>query len=83
MREEQWLACTDPTLMLEFLRGKVSDRKLRLFAVGSVRLVSTWLVHPNSRAAVEASERVAEGISSPDILAPVYRAAWDVLPLEP
>src|SRR5262249_4662402 len=35
------------------------------------------------RAAVEASERVAEGISSPDILAPAYRAAWDVLPLRP
>ncbi len=83
MTEAEWLTCSDPTPMLEFLRGKASDRRLRLFAVGSVRLVFRWLVHPNSRAAVEASERVAEGINSPDILATAYRAAWDVLPLEP
>ena len=83
MTEAEWLACADPTPMLEFLRGKASDGKLRLFAVESVRLVSKLLVHPNSRAAVEASERVAEGVSSADILAPIYRAAWDILPLEP
>jgi hypothetical protein len=30
--EYQWLACRDPVPMLAFLRGKASDRKLRLFA---------------------------------------------------
>ena len=83
MIEAEWIACGDPEKMLEFLRAKASDRKLRLFAVESVRLASKWLIHPNSLAAVEASERVAEGVSSTDILAPFYRAAWDVLPLEP
>src|SRR5579871_2951415 len=32
MTEKEWLAFTDPTPMLAFLYGRVSDRKLRLFA---------------------------------------------------
>src|SRR5688572_4781178 len=36
MTEAEWLACDDLKLMLDFLLGKVSDRKLRLFACGCV-----------------------------------------------
>jgi hypothetical protein len=60
MTEAEWLVCQDPLAMLEFLRGKVSDRKLRLFAVACVRRLSPLLV-PEARAALEVAERVAEG----------------------
>src|SRR5262249_19147394 len=32
MTEQEWLGGTDPEPMLDFLRGRASDRKLRLFA---------------------------------------------------
>jgi hypothetical protein len=35
--EAEWLACTDPKPMLEFLRSQASERKLRLFAVACLR----------------------------------------------
>jgi len=33
MTEHEWFTSTDPKLMLDFLKGRASRRKLRLFAV--------------------------------------------------
>ena len=63
MNEAEWLAATDPTTMLEFLRDKASGRKLRLFAVAVARLLSHRLPD-DLRGAVDAGERVADGLAS-------------------
>src|SRR3712207_6387854 len=38
MDEARWLSCDDPRKLVEWLRGKTADRKLRLFACAFWRL---------------------------------------------
>jgi hypothetical protein len=62
MTEGEWLVCTAPQKMLEFLRGKASDRKLRLFACACHRRV--WQVpvaDDELLGAVDSLERYADG----------------------
>jgi len=67
MTEAEWLACKDPQPMLEFLRGKVSDRKLRLFAVACAYFL--WdLLNESSRQLITALERYADGAASKEDL---------------
>jgi hypothetical protein len=61
MTETEWLACTDPMQMLEFLRGKVSERKLRLFAAAGFRRLVGLLPDPRQRRGIEVLELLAEG----------------------
>jgi len=60
MTEAEWLACTDPEPMLEFLRGKASERKMRLFACACCRRIWGVLEHPLGREAVEVAECYAD-----------------------
>jgi hypothetical protein len=74
MTEQAWLESANPNLMLDFLRGKVSDRKLRLFACACIRSYWVWarLQYESSRLAVEMAERFVDGEATSDDL----DAAW-------
>ena len=60
MTKAEWLACTDPEQMLEYLRGKASDRKLRLFGVACCRRMWNLLSNKYSRKALTIAERYAD-----------------------
>lgn len=61
MTESEWLACTDPGPMVEFLRDKASDRRLRLFACACCRNIWHLVEDQPNRQAVEIVERHADG----------------------
>jgi hypothetical protein len=60
MTKAEWLECGEPEVMLSFLRSRVSDRKLRLFAVACCRHIWPLLIDDRSRQAIELAERFAE-----------------------
>jgi hypothetical protein len=80
MTEAEWLACTDPQKILEFMRGKASDRKLRLFACAFGRAVrdSQHLLGPST---VAVAERYADRLASDQDLAS-ERRTWACSPEE-
>src|SRR5262249_43937823 len=69
-----WNHCIDPRSMLDFLSGKASPRKLRLFATGCV--LRAWEVLEDDdptrmaccRSAVETAERYADGLVSAEAM---------------
>jgi hypothetical protein len=58
--EATWWACDDPVKMLKCLRGKASDRKLRLFACACCRAAQPLLSIDPLRRGVETAERYAD-----------------------
>ena len=78
MTEAEWLASTDPMMMLyEFMADSLSPRKLRLFAVACCRRVWHLLGDERSRSGVEISERFVDSLASEAELQVCHVAAWD------
>src|SRR5262245_54989467 len=61
MTEVEWLKCTDPETMLDFLCDMGSERKLRLFACACCRSIRHLLRDERSQEAVMAGEAFADG----------------------
>ena len=62
LTEAEWLAWSDPNPMLEYLRGRISERKARLFAVVCCRRMLGWAeAGAEERHAVDVAERYADG----------------------
>jgi hypothetical protein len=64
MTEQEWLECTNPEYMMPALRGKSSNRKLRLLVVAVCQKVRHLMVGEESRRAVQVAERFAVGKAS-------------------
>jgi len=74
MTAAEWLTCTNPTPMLNVLRGKASERKLRLFAVACCRRDLDEHADEQRTAAVASAERLADGQGTMAMLAAVRAA---------
>jgi hypothetical protein len=68
MTEAEWLACTDSTAMLEFIRLRASERKMRLVACACCRRIWHLLIDARSRQAVEDAESHVDGLINRDRL---------------
>ena len=67
MTEAEWLGCTDPMPMLEFVSRTATGRKLRLFGVACSRHI--WeKIDELGREAIEVAERYADGQAGSDAL---------------
>jgi hypothetical protein len=75
MTEAEWLACAALDRMLAAVRPEASDRKLRLFACACARRAWQRLWQRPAREAVEAAERLADGLLAEADLAPVRQAS--------
>ncbi|MDY3553783.1 hypothetical protein R5W24_002897 [Gemmata sp. JC717] len=67
MTEAEWLAATNPTPMLIFLRAKASNRKLRLFSVACCCRIKQLIYSPWDKV-LEAAEQFADGLIRPNEL---------------
>jgi hypothetical protein len=79
MTPDDWLACTDPDAMLDFLGDRISQRKRRLFACGCCRRIWHLLSYEGSRMTLEAVEQDVDGLLNPEDYAAARASAEAVV----
>ncbi|MFN4259423.1 MAG: hypothetical protein ACK4RK_08990 [Gemmataceae bacterium] len=77
----EWQSCDDPNPLLDYLEGRVSERKLRLFACACCARIAALITAPCCRQALEQAERHADGGITAAQLAAVHTAAQNGKPL--
>jgi hypothetical protein len=77
MTEAEWLACAGPEGALRPLRGKVSDRKLRLFGVECCWLCDLLSGDHATRERLNVIERYTSGQATDAELQGVENRAWE------
>jgi hypothetical protein len=75
MTETEWWECGDPNPMLEFLRLKASDRKVRLFTAACCRHLGSKLTDERSWRAIDVVERYADGLANEQDLESAFHIA--------
>ncbi len=79
MTEAEWLACENPTAMVEYLRGRSSDRRWRLLNCLCGRLAWVDITDERSRQAVDIGEKYADNLASESQREQVLVAAGQVV----
>jgi hypothetical protein len=81
--EQEWLACSDPQSMLDFLDGKVSERKLRLAACGCARQILRMRKDGCGLDILSAAERYADRAAGSRDHLPAPQLVRDILQKAP
>lgn len=79
MTEAEWLTCTHPQPMLEFVAATTDRRQLRLFGVAACRRIWHLFSDERSRQAVDVAELYAEGRATEADLSAAYEAAFQAM----
>ncbi|AMV26296.1 hypothetical protein VT84_18000 [Gemmata sp. SH-PL17] len=74
MTETEWLACRTSRKLLAFLRGRLTERKLRLIGCGCCHVVGPFAL-AECRTAAAVADRIADRVASATEMAEGYRAA--------
>lgn len=78
MTEAEWLTWADPSAILRRLKGKASDRKLRLFMCACCRVAWDLITTERSRRTVGIAELFADGAATEAELEAAARSAEPV-----